>query len=98
MRIYLLIIPTLIALFALVMNGYFSFYYIEALLGRYSGAGGAQWQMAFAYWHWPVACSAVALVLAALIYKKLIKLYLAIFSLLSLLPIILFVLVKYGIY
>ena len=98
MRIYLLTIPIIFALLALLINGYFSFYYLEAVFGEFGGAGDAQWQMAFVFWYWPVIFSVIALALATLIYKRLLKYYVMCFLVLASLPIVLFVLVKYGIY
>ena len=98
MKNYLLIIPFLVASYALVIDVEYLYTYKQALFNELHGAGAAQWQMMFTYYHWPIVASLLALALALIINRVRYKLYISIAVVLSVTPLVLWQLVKYGYY
>lgn len=98
MKNYLLVFPVLLACSSLIFDVYFVYIYTQALLDEFEGVGGAQWQIAFAFFHWPIIASAGGFILALFINRKHLKIYLSSFIILSVTPIGLFLLVKNGYY
>jgi uncharacterized membrane protein len=98
MRNYLLLLPIFLAGYALIIDVYYLFTYKQAVFGELNGAGAAQWQIVYTYYHWPIVSSLVALIIAILVNKKYLKVYLTAFLILSITPFVLFLLVKNGHY
>ena len=98
MRKYFLIVPIILAVYALVIDAYYIHTYYQVITYQLTGAGAAQWQLAFSYAHWPVISALIALVLAYFITKQYLKYYLWAFTVLAVIPVVLSILMYFKVY
>lgn len=88
----------LMLLCSLTLSGSLAYVYLSVLLGLVSGAGAAQWEMAFAWWPLPVLFALPALVLSIYPQPSLSKKYILASILAIAFPVAMATLVLFGPY